>query len=261
MGGDEFCVLAMTTGTEGAAIARRAASALNENGDAFAINSSYGVACLPDEASSAEGALHLADERMYEHKTSSASASRQSTDVLLTVLSEQTPTLLTHISVVTQLATMTAKRLGLPAHEVKRIELGAQLHDIGKAALPGTLLNKPGPLDDEEWQFMRRHTLIGERIMRAAPSLAHAADLVRSSHEHYDGNGYPDQLAGENIPLGASIIAVCDAFDAMTTQRPYSDAITGAAALAELQRCSGTQFNPNVVDAVLELIAQPTRSP
>lgn len=104
---------------------------------------------------------------------------------------------------------------------------------------------------------MHRHTLIGERIISAAPSLAHTADLVRSHHERYDGAGYPDHLAGEEIPFGASIIAVCDAFGAMTKQRPYSDAITVAEALEELRRCSGSQFNPTAVDAFCELIRAP----
>ena len=94
------------------------------------------------------------------------------------------------------------------------------MHDVGKVAIPDSILNKAGPLDTDEWQFIRRHTEIGERIINAAPSLAHAAVLVRSSHERYDGHGYPDHLAGEQIPLGASIVAVCDAFDAMTRNGP-----------------------------------------
>jgi len=109
-------------------------------------------------------------------------------------------------------------------------------------AIPEEILNKPGPLDEEEWEFIRRHTEIGERIITAAPSLAHTAELVRSHHERYDGNGYPDRLAGKDIPLGASIIAVCDAFGAMTKERPYSDAIA-VRALAELRRCSGSHFH------------------
>ncbi len=100
---------------------------------------------------------------------------------------------------------------------------------------------------------MRRHAEIGERIISAAPSLAHAAPLVRASHEHYDGGGYPDHLAGSEIPLGARIIAVCDAFDAMTSRRPYSDPIVVGEALAELGRCSGSQFDPAVVHAFYEL--------
>ena len=100
---------------------------------------------------------------------------------------------------------------------------------------------------------MRHHTVIGERIINAAPSLAPAAELVRSSHERYDGSGYPDGLAAGDVPLGSSIIAVCDAYDAMTSPRPYSDAISVDAALAELRRCAGGQFHPEVVQAFCKL--------
>ena len=254
MGGDEFCVLAASDGKGGQATAARAASAMSEHGEAFTIGCSYGVANLPRDASSPAEALRVADQRMYEYKQARSSASRQSTDVLLKVISEHSPDLREHTGVVAQLATMTAERLGLPEHEVKRIEMAAQLHDIGKVAIPETILGKPGPLDEEEWEFMRRHTEIGERIVMAAPSLAHSADLVRSSHERYDGRGYPDRLAGEDIPFGATIIAVCDAFHAMTSARPYSVPLSVIDALAEVRRCSGSQFDPRVVPAFCAVV-------
>jgi len=261
MGGDEFCVLAVADVSGGAAIARRAASALSEKGEAFAIDCAYGVANLPPDAASASDALRLADQRMYERKAGRVSASRQSTDVLLTVLSERSPGLHEHISEVAQLARSLAESLELPEPEVKRIELAAELHDVGKVAIPDTILNKPGPLDEEEWKFVRRHTEIGERIVNAAPSLAGAAELVRSHHEHYDGTGYPEGLAGEDIPLGARVIAVCDAFGAMIKKRPYSDAIEVSDALAEVRRCSGSHFDPQVASAFCELIEHPGQAP
>jgi diguanylate cyclase (GGDEF)-like protein len=256
MGGDEFCVLAPADGHGGAAFAARAASALSEKGEAFNIGCSYGVAHIRADAATPSDALRVADDRMYEHKTSRVSASRQSTDVLLTVLNERTPGLGDHVSEVAELAVRTATRLGLGDAELKRIRIAAELHDVGKAAIPDTILNKPGPLNDEEWQFMHSHTLIGERIISAAPSLAPTAKLVRSSHERHDGQGYPDGLAGEQIPIGASIIAVCDAYDAMTTTRPYRNAMPATDALAELRRCSGTQFHPDVVQIFCELIQE-----
>ncbi len=115
-----------------------------------------------------------------------------------------------------------------------RIRLAAQLHDIGKTAIPASILDKPGPLDEREWEFMRRHPLIGERIVLAAPALADTAPLIRSSHERIDGQGYPDGLAGDDIPIGSRIIAVCDAFDAMTSRPPLPAAIRRNAALEEL---------------------------
>jgi diguanylate cyclase (GGDEF)-like protein len=249
MGGDEFCLLGTDVADSGEAVVQRAAAALSESGVAFEITCSYGIARLPADASSVEDGLRLADQRMYEHKAGRASASRQSTDVLLQVLSERTPELDDHLSGVARLAARAAQQLGLPAHEVKRIRLAAELHDVGKTAIPETILNKSGPLDDDEWAFMRRHTVIGERIIRAAPSLAHVAELVRSSHERYDGGGYPDALRGHEIPLGASIVAVCDAYDAMVSDRPYRKAMSIADALDELRRCSGAQFHPDVVAA------------
>jgi two-component system, cell cycle response regulator len=256
MGGDEFCMLATGTADGGAALARSAADALSESGDAFEIRCSYGIARVPADASTVEDALRLADQRMYEHKAGRSSASRQSTDVLLKVLSERTPELDDHLTGVARLAARTAQRLGLPDREVARIRLGAELHDVGKTAIPETILTKPGPLDDAEWAFMRRHTLIGERIVRAAPSLAHVAELVRHSHERYDGSGYPDGLVGGEIPLGASIVAVCDAFDAMVSERPYRKAMSVSEALAEVRRCSGSQFDPVVVKAFCAVAAE-----
>jgi two-component system cell cycle response regulator len=256
MGGDEFCLVAPLRETEAEEIVRRAGIALSEKGTLFSIGCSSGLARVPMEAVSVVEALHLADQRMYANKNGGSSASRQSTDVLLQVLSERSEELHEHLSDVAGLAMLTARRLDLPAHEVTRIRLAAELHDVGKSALPDTLLNKPGKLDDDEWEFMRGHTLAGERIIRAAPSLAHTADLVRSSHERFDGDGYPDGLSGAAIPLGASIIAVCDAFDAMVTDRPYRDATSTADALVELRRCSGTQFHPEVTDAFCALIEE-----
>jgi HD-GYP domain-containing protein (c-di-GMP phosphodiesterase class II) len=138
--------------------------------------------------------------------------------------------------------------------EVQRIRLAATLHDIGKTAIPKSVLNKPGPLDEHDWEFMHRHTLIGERIVLAAPALATTAPLIRSSHERLDGKGYPDGLAGDEIPLGSRIIAVCDAFDAITSDRSYRRAGTVDAALEELERCVGAQFDPEVVEALRKVV-------
>ena len=138
---------------------------------------------------------------------------------------------------------------------------GADLHDIGKAAIPDAILSKPGPLDDGEWAFMRRHTLIGERIVASAHALTSVAKLVRSSHERWDGAGYPDGLAGDAIPLGARIIFVCDAFDAMLADRPYSKGLGFELALAELEHCAGSQFDPQVVAAFVNVVRARAASP
>ncbi len=249
MGGDEFCVLAPVEPARAETVVALAAAALTDTGDAFSIGCSHGMALVPSEAFSPVDALRIADQRMYEQKSTPLAASRQSTDVLLKVLSERHTGLRTHLSSVAGLAERIAERLGVGEHEIKQISLAAKLHDIGKTAIPDEILNKPGPLDQDEWEFMRRHTVIGERIILAAPSLAPSAGLVRSSHERFDGTGYPDALNGGAIPLGASIIAVCDAFDAMVSKRPYRAAMSTGDAVVELRRCAGTQFDPTVVEA------------
>ena len=124
----------------------------------------------------------------------------------------------------------------------------AHLHDVGKMAVPDAILQKPGGLDPVEWERMRQHTIAGERILNAAPALSHVAALVRSSHERYDGTGYPDGIAGTSIPLGARIITACDAYHSMTSRRTYGAVVGAEAALAELRRCAGRQFDPRVVD-------------
>ena len=258
MGGDEFCVL-MPFGTDDAdpfVTADLAAKALSEASDGVVIECSYGTASLPAEAHSMEQALRLVDHRLYDRKTGRSSASRQSTDVLVQVLRERGADLHGHLTEVAELAALTARELHLPHHEVKRIELAAELHDVGQSAIPDTILTKPGPLDDAERDVMRRHPKIGERIVRAAPSLARTADLVRSSHERYDGTGYPDGVPGPAIPLGARIIGVCDAYVRMTTEQPYQRAFSTAEALAELRRCAGTQFDPGIVDVVCDLVGR-----
>jgi diguanylate cyclase (GGDEF)-like protein len=249
MGGDEFCLLARCTPQAAEGLLAAAADALSDEGEGWSIGCSYGATWCPSEADTPSDALRNADRRMYSNKASRSSASRQLTDVLLQVLSEQDKRLDAHAGHVAELAGRVAEALGEPDHEVARVRLAAQLHDIGETAIPATVLNKPGPLDPSEWDFIHRHTLVGERIILAAPALAHTAPLIRSSHERIDGGGYPDGLAGERIPIGARIIAVCDAFDAMTSDRPYRQATTIEAALAELARCAGTQFDPEVVQA------------
>jgi diguanylate cyclase (GGDEF)-like protein len=256
MGGDEFCVLARLADDDGEKLLRLAQAALSEHGEAFAIGSSYGAARVPHDAASAQDVLRIADQRLYEHKAGRVSASRQSTDVLLTVLGERSSELQEHLGGVARLARLLARHLGVPEHEVVRIGLAAELHDVGKMAIPDAILLKPAALDDDEWNLIKKHTEIGERIVRAAPSLAYAADLIRSSHEYHDGSGYPDGLRGDEIPFGASIIAVCDAFDAMTSGRPYRRGRSREEALTELRRCAGTQFRPEVVAAFAALVKQ-----
>jgi two-component system, cell cycle response regulator len=174
--------------------------------------------------------------------------------VLLRSLSERQPDLHVHLRGTADLALAVGRELGMNGEELDDVAHAAELHDVGKIAIPDAILEKSAPLDETEWGFMRRHTIIGERILQAAPALRSVARLVRSSHERWDGVGYPDGLRGDEIPLGARIVAVCDAFDAMTTNRPYRLRIGEPAALAELGRCAGTQFDPRVVEAFASVL-------
>jgi diguanylate cyclase (GGDEF)-like protein len=259
MGGDEFCALLAPGRRPAEPLVVGAATALSERGEGFAIGCSYGAITLPLEALEVAEALRIADQRMYAQKNAGrASASRQSRDVLLRALAERNPELRHHLSGVAELAEATALRLGLPHEEVEQVRHAAELHDVGKVAVPDAILSKPGPLSDDEWAFIRRHTVIGERIIGAAPALMRVAALVRASHERWDGGGYPDGLRADAIPLGARIVAVADAFDAMTSPRPYSLPRRPDAALAELRICAGAQFDPDVV-AAFELAWQDRR--
>jgi diguanylate cyclase (GGDEF)-like protein len=257
LGGDEFCILAPLPDDRAGAVTAAAALALTDHGGGFSITASYGSILLPEESHDVTEAMQLVDQRMYAQKTSGRrSPDRQSRDVLLRALQERTPELAERHAAVARLAEAVGERLGLPSEERVQLRQAADLHDVGKLGIPEEILGKPGPLDPDEWAFVRRHPLIGERIIGAAPALASAAKLVRSTHERLDGTGYPDALAGDQIPLGARIIAVCDAFTAMTSARPYAPQLTVPQALAELREGAGSQFDPAVVDALSELVVE-----
>jgi diguanylate cyclase (GGDEF)-like protein len=257
LGGDEFCILAPVPGDKAAAVSAAASQALTEHGGGFHITASYGAIRLPEESQDPVEAMRLVDQRMYAQKTSGRrSPDRQSRDVLLRALQERNPELAERHAAVARLVDAVTARLDLPADQRAQTRQAAELHDIGKLGIPEGILHKPGPLDPEEWAFVRRHTLIGERIIGAAPALAAAAKLVRSTHERLDGSGYPDGLAGDQIPLGARIIAVCDAFTAMTAPRPHTAQRTVPEAISELRRCAGSQFDSTVVDALSELVVE-----
>jgi diguanylate cyclase (GGDEF)-like protein len=258
LGGDEFCVL--LDGHHSLMDPRMAScgAALEEQGEGFRVGASCGVVAIPDEADNPTHALQLADQRMYAAKRDTRTSSRRQTrDVLLQVLHEREPELHHHLAGVAALAVAVGRRLALSAEQLDEVTRAAELHDVGKIAIPDEILHKPAALDADEWQLMRQHTIIGDRILGAAPAMRPVAEIVRASHERWDGEGYPDGLAGEQIPLGARIVSVCDAFHAMTTPRPYQDILDRDDALAELRRCAGTQFDPDIVEAFAALAVKP----
>jgi diguanylate cyclase (GGDEF)-like protein len=256
LGGDEFCALLRVGEAELPPVLAECHAALRESGTGFDVQASIGCVVLAEEAANASNALRVADQRMYAEKNRrDASARQQLRDLILRVIAEQDPELSDHVNNVARLSAGVGRRLGFDDAQVAALVRAAELHDVGKVAIPDSILHKPGALDPGEWEFMRRHTLIGESILDTAPALAGLGLLVRSSHERYDGTGYPDGLRGDEIPLASRVIFVCDCFHAMTTERPYASAMHEDDAVAELRRCAGTQFDPVVVDAFADELA------
>jgi diguanylate cyclase (GGDEF)-like protein/putative nucleotidyltransferase with HDIG domain len=256
LGGDEFCALVAADSVSAPQIVATASAALTEQGQGFAVAASYGVVLMPSEAGEAATAMQIADRRLYANKgeRKHTSIGQQTRDVLMQVLHERQPGLHEHHHEVAELARMVGRRLGMSGEDVETMARAAELHDIGKMAIPDEILDKPGPLDAIEFGFVRQHTLVGERMLAAAPALLPVARIVRATHENWDGTGYPDQIAGQSIPLAARVISVCDAYDAMTSDRPYQPAIEPAEALAELRRCAGTHFDPRVAAMLCEAV-------
>jgi two-component system, cell cycle response regulator len=255
VGGDEFCLL-IGGSDEIETIVDAGATALSERGEGFVISASRGVVAIPADAATPTDVLRLADERMYAHKNARRGSTRgQAGDVLMALLSESEPAVHRHTSEVMRLARALGRHFGLRTQQLDVLTRAAELHDIGKVAIPAEVLHKSGPLDEEEWELVRQHTLIGERILSVATDMRPVARIVRSTHERWDGAGYPDGLRGDEIAQEARIIAVCDAYETMIAHRSYRSARSSAEALAELERCAGTQFDPAVVAAFRRTLA------
>ena len=173
---------------------------------------------------------------------------------LLYLLDRHLPGVTLHMERTGELARLVAFRLGVGAHTLRVIVRTAVLHDVGKLGIPASVLRKPGPLTDTEWIIMRQHPVLGEALLERTQGLLSIAPLVRSSHERWDGHGYPDGLAGDRIPLPARIVSGCDAFDAITEERGYGPRLPVREAVEELRRGSGTQFDPEIVDALCDVV-------
>jgi diguanylate cyclase (GGDEF)-like protein len=275
-GGDEFVLLLPgTPQAEALAVAERVRDALlvGEGDDDAGVGSSIGVAEWAD-GMTADALLELADRallwakrtgksrvsavnaeierqlaRLYQENGSAASV-----QALAAAIEARDSYTAEHSDEVVRLAKGVALIMGMSAHVVERIADGALLHDVGKLGVPPEILSKPGTLSADEWTLMAEHPLIGERILRRTPELAGLAPIVRHEHEHWDGSGYPDGLAGQRIPLASRIILACDAYHAMVTPRPYRAALSREEAVAELEANAGRQFDPDVVAALLDLL-------
>jgi putative nucleotidyltransferase with HDIG domain len=172
---------------------------------------------------------------------------------LIEPLEARDPYIGDHLRSVSRIALRVGLKMSLPSEQLDALTLGALLHDIGKIGVPDRILQKPGRLTDEEYRIIKRHPVLGARMLASMRELAPAVPAVRYHHERFDGKGYPEGLSGENIPLTARIISVVDAFDSMVRERPYGYGISREAALEEIENNSGVQFDPRVVRAMLEL--------
>ena len=217
----------------------------------------HGSVTVPDEATG-NAALDLALSRLQTRaRRGSHSTERQVRDVLRSVMGER------HMSSpqVSELAVRVGRSLGLGPGELDVLVRAAEMTDLGKMLIPDAIALKRTPLSPEEWAIVRRHPVVAAEILAAAPATVPVAELVRCSQERHGGTGYPDGLSGDAIPIAARIIAVCVAFDAMTTDRPYRAAAPVGLALAELRRCAGEQFDPAIVDAFCAVFDEPPAAP
>lgn len=284
-GGEEFVVILPETPVEEALeIAERIRKAVSfhsfEISRCLHLTCSIGVACYPDHACNQDALITAADQAMYGAKRLGRNQVRMVRDpavtallieetaewgrgetalhgtveALVTLVEEWDRSLGHHSQHVANLVRQLSRACGLSLEEGEVMALAGQLHDIGKVAIPDATLQKPGLLTEEEWIQIRRHPLVGAEVISHISSVRPLAPVIRAHHERWDGYGYPDQLQGEQIPFAARLLAVVDAYTVMITDRPYQQARSPAAALMELRRCAGTQFDPQVVEALIDLL-------
>lgn len=257
MGGDEFSAVFPRLGADQAEIiAERIRSVLQQkNGHAqLPLSLSIGMATAEDRAGSLTDLVRLADERMYREKLNRSRSSRsQLIESLLAALSERDVETEEHSRRMASHALAMGRHLGLSSDMLNNLELLTRVHDIGKVGIPDAILRKEGPLTESEWQVMRQHPERGYRIAESSPDLSGVSDLILKHHERWDGSGYMLGLRGVEIPVECRIMAIVDAYDAMTNDRPYRKAMSVEDAFAELRRCAGTYFDPDLVPLFLSI--------
>ena len=257
MGGDEFCVIVREADADGPR-SPQPRRRLSEHGKLFDVHCSRGSVLVTPNEMTLEQALQQADQRLYSNKRSSRR--REGGEGARRAPQASSPSnstsLAAHLGNVGTLAEAVARKLGLNEDEVTSRGSQPSCTTSARRRSPTPSSRSAAPSTTTEWEFMRRHTIIGERILAAAPALARIGALVRSTHERVDGGGYPDGLRADEIPLTSRIVAVVDAYDAMTNKRPYRLPVTPQQALAEIRRSSGSQFDTTVADAFVEMMEE-----
>jgi diguanylate cyclase (GGDEF)-like protein len=279
-GGDEFIVICPATDAAGGhdlatRIQERMAATTVQGtaGERLPLSGSIGLSVYPDGAKSQHELLAHADMNMYEAKAQGGAAivggdnaenereadftgGFSTLDALVTAVDKRDHYTRRHSEDVTEYSLMIAEQLGLSQDTMRTLRLAGLLHDLGKITVPDSILRKPSKLTDEEYEIMKQHPVFGWLIVGAIPSLSETLPAIRHHHERYDGQGYPDALAGEAIPLLGRLMAVADAFSAMTTDRPYRKGMLLSEAIEQLRQGSGTQFDPVMVEAFVTALAR-----
>ncbi|MDZ7762178.1 MAG: diguanylate cyclase [Desulfovermiculus sp.] len=262
-GGDEFVIL--LPGTElqtGEKIVQRIQREIKNYNQLhkgqIPLSLSIGLACAENEQHDLTEVLKQADDLMYRDKLNRNITSRsQIMTALMAALEERDFITSGHVQRLEELCVKLGKEVELSVNQLSNLNLLAQVHDLGKVGIPDHILFKPGPLNEAEWEIMRQHPEKGHRIALASTDLAGIADLILKHHERWDGQGYPLGFQGEEIPIECRILAIVDAFDSMVNDRPYRKSMPVAEALVELQRCAGSQFDPQLVKIFGEIMSEP----
>lgn len=258
-GGDEFLLCSFNTTEEQITesmqqLTTKLSSVMID--DKFTLSISMGHAVMKDENASLDEVLKVAEDRMYVNKLRTDGVFKHSViDTLHSSLMEKNFETEEHAERMKNLVIEFSKIIDLSRYEVDQLVLLTSLHDIGKIAISESILSKPGPLNDEEWEEVKKHCEVGYRLCSTIPELAPISNVVLSHHEKWDGTGYPQGLKGKEIPFLSRIITVVDSYDVMTNNRPYKKGMTKEAAINELKRCSGTQFDPFIVKKFIEMIS------
>lgn len=257
IGGDEFIILRPQTTLSESEVFKL--SMMGESQlmviDDLKISLSIGYAIKESSDMDIQDVLKEAEDNMYRNKIlHGQSARNESVVTILNTLKDKYEEERIHSDKVSHYCMLMGRALNLTSDEVKELELAGLMHDIGKITIPDHILDKPGKLTEDEWKIMKNHTINGYNILRSADKYSRLAEYALTHHERYDGKGYPNGLSGDHIPLFSRIISVCDSYEAMTSDRPYRKALDKDIAIAELRRCSGTQFDPQLVDLFIDYI-------
>ncbi len=220
----------------------------NQQDQAHLVDVSYGYAFQGEGIINGRLLYQEADNNLYQHKLLKEKSSKSGlVRTLMKTLEAKDYITEGHADRMSALAERLGTAVGFSHSQIDKIRLLTKFHDLGKVGIPDSILKKPGPLTTDEWQVMKTHTMIGERIASTTPALKEISRLILRHHEYWDGTGYPSQIKGENIPIECRVLSIVDAYDAMTNDRPYRKGVSMEAALREIQRCAGTQFDPNLV--------------